>query len=554
MYRWYENASVCYVYLDDVSHDDPSAFERSTWFTRSWTLQELIAPRDIIFYDKNWKYIGSRESRRDIISRITKVSTRVLQKDEDVREMSVAQRMSWASSRRATRVEDIAYSLMGLFGVNMPLLYGEGHKAFLRLQEEIIKISDDQSIFAWSGVKEGYPGLLAQSPDAFRTCNDIIRINNRTGGTSFVMTNRGLSVTLEIYQWKILDMYVALLNCMRIKDSEPQHHPSRGYSRMGIFLRRLAEFDQWARVEDDQEDLRDRMDDHMLAWKQANPIFSHGSAAVSEEVRTLTTYQGDRNIPFWEWRGYHMREMAMKVRQMPFFSPRGEDALFCRRQRIHGFRICNELLVEGSHGPLYKDILRRSRLDKKTGILVPNVPSKYPRSIVSILDISKQQRQIKFISLGFDFDFNPVCFLAEAPAVDEKDLLKKRLKELVQEDGKGQEIGANGNSDKDLFDFRTSHAHFDCEKINATRGILERLPTDTVGWNQIEGDGALPHRFRAGLWALKGDYVNGLCVSLRGPKYKVEFKRDVSSGHVIWDFNLERVSTGPLAMHRGSFG
>ncbi|KAL9078807.1 MAG: hypothetical protein Q9157_002290 [Trypethelium eluteriae] len=268
MYRWYENASICYAFLDDVYKDDEKTFRESSWFTRSWTLQELLAPQKIVLYDKHWQEIGTRESQCYIIYNITQISPMILMKKSDARDFSVAQRMSWASRRQASKVENVAYSLMGLFEVNMPLLYGEGQKAFLRLQENIIKTSDDQSIFAWSGVQEDYPGLLAPSPRCFSMCHDIIPIQSRKGGNAFMMTNRGLLITLEIYQWNKLDMYVAILNCAREKDIWGRC----GYSRVGIFLRRLTEFDQWARAKDDCDDLRDQMDDHKLAWRQANPF------------------------------------------------------------------------------------------------------------------------------------------------------------------------------------------------------------------------------------------------------------------------------------------
>ncbi|THU97116.1 HET-domain-containing protein [Dendrothele bispora CBS 962.96] len=180
MYQYYEDAEVCYVYLFDVSHrEDPrnpnSAFRVSRWFKRGWTLQELLAPSHLVFLDKDWADLGTRQSLRDAISAITLIPVEVF-KGKDITEFSIAQRMSWAAFRETTRPEDQAYSLMGLFGVNMPPIYGEGGpKAFVRLQQEIIKISDDRSIFAWiapAGQKEPR-GLLARSPYEFRASGDV---------------------------------------------------------------------------------------------------------------------------------------------------------------------------------------------------------------------------------------------------------------------------------------------------------------------------------------------------------------------------------------------
>src|SRR5580700_5948612 len=172
MYRWYQDSGVCYAYLADVP---PNAvdhrtgaispeFSKSRWFTRGWTLQELIAPSTVIFLDQKWQEIGTKSSLQRMISKITKIPTEILL-GADLEGASVAQRMSWASKRKTTRVEDLAYCLMGMFGINMPLLYGEGERAFTRLQEEIIKVSDDYSLFAWKF--ENHSGLLATSPSAF---------------------------------------------------------------------------------------------------------------------------------------------------------------------------------------------------------------------------------------------------------------------------------------------------------------------------------------------------------------------------------------------------
>jgi hypothetical protein len=153
MYRYYEKAAICYAYLADVPSDENvtyhrSAFCKSRWFTRGWTLQELIAPSKVDFYSKDWVKLGSKNSLFLEVSRITKMRYQVFL--GHIQDFSVASKMSWAAHRKTTRVEDMAYCLLGIFGINMPLLYGEGKKAFLRLQEEIMKVSEDQSLFAWT--------------------------------------------------------------------------------------------------------------------------------------------------------------------------------------------------------------------------------------------------------------------------------------------------------------------------------------------------------------------------------------------------------------------
>ncbi|KAK3296447.1 heterokaryon incompatibility protein-domain-containing protein [Chaetomium fimeti] len=149
MYRWYEKAKVCYAYLCDVKN--PTQLVGCKWFTRGWTLQELLAPDDVEFYTLDWVYLGNKRDPSLIptLSRASLVDAPVLARVIQPWDVSVAKRMYWASSRETTRREDEAYCMMGLFRVNMPLLYGEGSKAFFRLQQEIAKDTHDQSILAW---------------------------------------------------------------------------------------------------------------------------------------------------------------------------------------------------------------------------------------------------------------------------------------------------------------------------------------------------------------------------------------------------------------------
>ncbi|KAI0350690.1 HET-domain-containing protein [Trametes cingulata] len=154
MYRWYADAHVCYAYLADVSdQEDPrrvsSTFRRSKWFTRGWTLQELIAPRFLVFLSKTWTVIGTKSSLARTIEEVTGVDRDVLTFAKPLEAVSVARRMSWAAGRQTSRLEDEAYSLMGIFGVYMPTIYGEGYNAFVRLQEEILRHISDQSLFVW---------------------------------------------------------------------------------------------------------------------------------------------------------------------------------------------------------------------------------------------------------------------------------------------------------------------------------------------------------------------------------------------------------------------
>ncbi|EME40379.1 hypothetical protein DOTSEDRAFT_91559 [Dothistroma septosporum NZE10] len=162
MFRWYRDSAICYVYLDDVPDlTEWLELTHARWFTRGWTLQELLAPNDAHFFSQDWQILGDRGSLATLIAQAHGIgegaasalhtlrhalTTRVTSFFEG---FSIAQRMSWAAGRRLTRVEDEAYSLLGLFDANMPVLYGEGNKAFFRLQQEIMKTRMDHTIFVW---------------------------------------------------------------------------------------------------------------------------------------------------------------------------------------------------------------------------------------------------------------------------------------------------------------------------------------------------------------------------------------------------------------------
>jgi hypothetical protein len=282
MFQWYKKSSVCYIYLSDfpdtaylgvsgLKHylDVPSAtgtinagssdlkyrpgglfstgptdlgslgssFENSRWFTRGWTLQELIAPEKRIFFSADWTAIGcalTLEKRRysnlyehlpeisTLLGRITGIDLKILAGGQ-LCDISIARRMSWAANRNTTRTEDIAYCLMGIFDVNMPLLYGEGTKAFKRLQEEILKYSDDDSIFAHSAsvgqsnVDSSIPSILAQSPACFAGWEHIEGCPRESRGTvaasvPATLTSKGLRVQLPLCS-NPGSGYLALLDC-----------------------------------------------------------------------------------------------------------------------------------------------------------------------------------------------------------------------------------------------------------------------------------------------------------------------------------------------------
>ena len=230
MYQWYKQAEACFAYLEDYPIVDVPIFTQSKWFTRGWTLQELVASRNVIFFDKDWKAIGDKESLQTSLTSRTMIHEDFLLHKRNISRASISQRMSWFSGRGTTVPEDTAYCLLGLFGVNMPLLYGEGkERALRRLQEEIMRYSDDHSLFAWTSTvaQDHGSGLLAASPDYFRGTGDYVHNPDRLSNRPFQMTNKGISIDLYLQQYQ--GAYIASIGCLH------------GHSHyLGIFLECLS--------------------------------------------------------------------------------------------------------------------------------------------------------------------------------------------------------------------------------------------------------------------------------------------------------------------------
>ncbi|KAI0387196.1 HET-domain-containing protein [Hypomontagnella monticulosa] len=269
MYKWYKKSAVCYVYLVDVSEEDdpfaiPSEFRDSRWWTRGWTLQELLAPTELVFFDKNWNefrvgrlnrssYLNRYDPELDVfqnqekhrnrltllnlLSDISNIPKQALDTG-NFSQFCAAARLAWAAGRETTRVEDRAYSLLGLLEVNMPLLYGEGNKAFQRLQEEVVKSRNDDSLLAWGYrlVSQTYPivrddGVLAQSPSDFIHCHSFQRLESQETSLEVpvttshsAMTNIGMWMAVPI---RLIDpkngVFIAILRCRIILDGRRSH-------------------------------------------------------------------------------------------------------------------------------------------------------------------------------------------------------------------------------------------------------------------------------------------------------------------------------------------
>ncbi|CAG8955292.1 hypothetical protein HYFRA_00011274 [Hymenoscyphus fraxineus] len=232
MYKWYADSKRCYVYLNDFDSKDP----KCDLVTRGWTLQELIAPSDIHFYDEKWRYFANKSELGTTLSAITGIDILVLNGANPLHRISVAKRMSWAAKRTTTREEDLAYCLLGIFSITLPLVYGEGPRAFLRLQEEIIKETNDLTLFAWQAevdtlLDTPYRGILAKSPLEFKTAKTITSNYSHKTNPEFAMTNKGLKIRTILRTGSDESVLISL-NC---------HGGGGGEGTMCIYLVHIGE-------------------------------------------------------------------------------------------------------------------------------------------------------------------------------------------------------------------------------------------------------------------------------------------------------------------------
>ncbi|KAI8624282.1 heterokaryon incompatibility protein-domain-containing protein [Xylariaceae sp. FL1651] len=297
MFKWYSESDICYAFLADadaaITSNNVTKMSHCRYFTRGWTLQELIAPNCILFYDRKWQLLGDRLSLANELERITQLPRAVLTRQWlHVHELqtvataqlfsplssnsnstgrtksslrailsmySVSMRMCWAKFRKTSRAEDMAYSLMGLFDVTMPLLYGEGaDRAFYRLQVEIITRTNDQSILAWHPSSERqdatmlrYHGLFARSPGEF-----LSGIASKRGLQKTHMSFVGGRLSLELLILPHVNCYINEIQlyeqtgvCLGVLDCVTQDgltrpalllNPTSNKSNNTDFLRRIV--------------------------------------------------------------------------------------------------------------------------------------------------------------------------------------------------------------------------------------------------------------------------------------------------------------------------
>ena len=361
MYRWYHGSSVCIVYLEDVPE---KPMMDSGWFNRGWTLQELIAPEVTLFYDRDWNQIGAKSDLLAELCGKTGIPKDVLSHAIGPSKCSIAQRMSWAAKRETTRVEDRAYSLLGIFDVSMPHIYGEREKAFLRLQRAISQQSKDESMFAWSmGMEkheESYSGLFAPSPSSYIHCSDMI---STRGSTGFAETNGELSITLKTFPHS-METYYTILNCTQ---------RDRPESRIAILLSRLSTEGEYLRAEKGLTGGRTVV--APSDWKN----FTDRQVRISLEP---TEPPLNRFYGFW-----------LRTLEPPGHTD-CEARILSRSKRSEADKVCLAEMEWGTAG------------------IVQFAPKVKPTRKKGTLDDESGWSKIGWIKLGFDREFNPMLLLA----------------------------------------------------------------------------------------------------------------------------------------------
>jgi Heterokaryon incompatibility protein (HET) len=209
MFGWYRGSHICIVHLGGTPA--PYNMGHDAWFTRGWTLQELLAPKAIKFFSSSWRPLTAKPNDKmpddklgiplwKIISAITKIPvTQLLNFEPGI--INVREKMAWMSKRQTTRIEDMAYCLIGIFNIPLSIAYGEGQMAFYRLQAEIVQRSPDRGLFAWCGLPSSLNSMFAARPEAFFPHEGLTAGVGVAGlaDPTYALTNHGLRIPLSIY-------------------------------------------------------------------------------------------------------------------------------------------------------------------------------------------------------------------------------------------------------------------------------------------------------------------------------------------------------------------
>ena len=315
MFRWYKEARVCYTYLSDVRINYPAdEFKKSVWFTRGWTLQELLAPRQLRFFDLNWNRLGTKETMVSQIHEATNIKPQYL--NGDFTGACIAEKMSCASARTTKIRDDMAYSMLGIFGITMDVRYGEEEDAFLRLEENLVEKTRDESIFAWTippSLKGGlstWPalGLLAPWPSCFSDSGSLTIESGEykpRSDVGYSITKKGVEFAIPMLfpdsgngtDWNnarngLRRNYKLGLNCWTVGPNSGGH--------VIIHLKRESKHGQWQRINLDSLSCGDRSlrSSSILGFSKTRKMYiSHGDnghGKCGQEIAELTDKEIER--------------------------------------------------------------------------------------------------------------------------------------------------------------------------------------------------------------------------------------------------------------------
>lgn len=362
--------------LNDLSHR--ADIIRSQWFSRGWTLQELLAPSDVVFFNAQWQYLGKRSHMEEIVHEATGIRQYYVDYFvPDHRRPCVAEIMSWASQRKTTRVEDRAYCLLGLFGISIPMLYGEGNKAFMRLQEEILRTLDDQSLFLWSSKDMSVTGLLAKDPEYFAGIDYSDRyLQPATFERRNDTVKSSQSISLELATRyidgrTILAMTHAIISGRLIEEQGQQHEKI-----VGLILRRLNFGDKWTR----------------LGTRYLDCIISTGRGMIATNGIASE--------------GFYLQQITVLNQLKPI----ERENLF--EEESNSFRVSQLLLPDNARTRWFDD--HGTEMEVQNG---QGHNFEYPARLALLIDfgldtaLARAQRRLSKFALGFDRAFVPMIFL-----------------------------------------------------------------------------------------------------------------------------------------------
>lgn len=531
MFAWYAEAVICYAYLADVVADDAEkTLEKSVWFTRGWTLQELLAPHDVESYDADWTSLGTKRQLAEQVSHASGIDIPYLKSEADFFLAPIAQRMSWASRRNTARLEDQAYSLLGIFRINMTMNYGEGSGAFTRLQIALIeRYPDDPTIFAWTGVTDECTSLLAPSPACFEGSGRFeVNVHNlkrdlaEHQASRPVATMRHISISFTMCPYSD-GVYSAHINCLQ---------PSRlGRMTIRIFLGKCQDGTDYKRLKLHHEDL-------IMTEFFGSPIIDYGGFR-----RTITVpLQGEKSSASVPVRRRLSRiarsELTRGIGETPQIvdmEQQSNGELDERpRKNLASFTGFGLSIICGTFLDRW-----RVRVDtpiKWNGYFFTANAGDHP-FMGTFCSISHPQTRgyIEFLRLGIDRDFRPCLILAERRAL-RRLAWRRRLASVL---GCLQKSWQSSIDKDDPWLYHPDGQHeWDNNDSHGERGVFRATPVVQPG------DG------RRGIWLLKGHHTDGLsvCAATLGKKQAVliDVQRKTVGDQSVW---VVRIKLGACTKH-----